>query len=223
MPRSPIRLALESAHASWLARDFSAAEELASTAITLDPRIARSWALRGRVRRDAGNPDPAWHDFTKALELDPASFTVRGSRACLESDLGLHREALDDFERALADRRGASPDYNLLRIWLCRAKLGDERAASRDLRGALRTECHVPDWTWSIADTLRREIPAGELLARASTPAEICEAGFWAGERFLLDHDRPAALRAFRQAAASPLWRFTEKRSAQAELKRLGA
>lgn len=222
MPRTA-RKNLAFALAHWHDRNLAAAETLASAALTLDPSLAAAWSLRGRIRRDAGNPDAAWNDFTRALEIDPSCWSTRMSRACLAFDAGVTGDALADFERALADRTGAPEDYNRLRIWLCRARLGDERAASRDLREWLRGNACASTWTWAIAQTLWGEKRPADLLAAATNDAERCEAGFWAGQRFLLDHNRPAATRALRQAADSPLWRFTEKRSAEAELRRLGA
>jgi lipoprotein NlpI len=223
MPRTPARKHLAHAHAHYLDREFAAADPLASAALAIDPSLVNAWALRGRIRRDAGNADAAWNDFTHALALNPACFTTRTSRACLAFDNGVTADALVDFDRALADRTASSEDYNRLRIWLCRARLGDERAASRELRLWLRASPCASTWTWAIAETLWREKRPSALLEAATNDAERCEAGFWAGERLLLNHDRPAAVRAFRLAAASPLWRFTEKRSAEAELKRLGA
>ncbi|MEK7466484.1 MAG: hypothetical protein AAB074_03630 [Planctomycetota bacterium] len=223
MPLTPAHRHLKHARAHYFDREFPDADRLASASIDLDPSLVSAWALRGRARRDAGNPDAAWNDFTRALALDPACFTTRSSRACLAFDQGVTEDALADFDRALADRTAGPDDYNRLRIWLCRARLGNEHAASRELRTWLRASPCASTWTWAIAETLWREKRPSALLEAATNDAERCEAGFWAGERLLLDHDRPAAKRAFRLAAVSPLWRFTEKRSAEAELKRLGA
>ncbi|KAF0241458.1 MAG: hypothetical protein FD180_4423 [Planctomycetota bacterium] len=228
MPLTPALKHLKYARAHYFDREFAEADRLASAALELDPALVSAWALRGRVRRDAGNPDAAWNDFTSALALDSACWTSRGSRACLAFDSGVTADALADFaralsDRALADRQAGPDDYIHLRIWLCRARLGDERAASRELRLRLRASSCASTWTRAIAETLRREKRPQALVAAATNDAERCEAGFWAGERFLLDHDRPAAKRALALAAGSPLWRFTEKRSAEAELKRLGA
>lgn len=222
MPLPPARQNARFALMRYHERDLAGAEALASASLALDPSSASTWTLRGRIRRDAGNPDAAWNDFTQALKLDPASWHARMSRACLAFDAGLPKDALADFEQALADRRDAPEDYNRFRIWLCRAKLGEERAASRELRTWLRGNACASPWTWAIAETLWGEKKPAALLAEAAHEAQRCEAGFWAGERLLLSHDRPAAVKALRQAAASPLWRFTEKRSAEAELRRLG-
>ena len=223
MPLTPARKHLKHARAHYFDREFHDADRLASAALALDPSLVSAWALRGRARRDAGNPDAAWNDFTRALALNPACFTTRSSRACLAFDQGVTTDALADFSRSLSDRTAGPEDYNHLRIWLCRARLGDERAASRELRTWLRASPCASTWTWAIAETLWREKRPKALIEAATNDAERCEAGFWAGERFLLDHDRPAAVKALRVAAESSLWRFTEKRSALAELKRLGA
>lgn len=185
------------------------------------PTTAAQFARRARTRRNSGDLDGAWHDLTRALELDPAATSIRGARACLFYDNGFLEEALADFRIACATRTRGSQDYHRFRIWLCQSRLGREAAGTRELRAYLREGRRASDWTGNLAGFLCGDLPEKNLLAAATTSGERCEAHFYAASRRLLRRDRDAALRHFRASIRTDQESYTEWRSAQSELARL--
>ena len=187
----------------------------------MNPTTAAQFARRARSRRNSGDLDGAWHDLTRALELDPAATTIRGARACLFFDNGFLEEALADFRIACATRTRGSQDYHRFRIWLCQARLGREASGTRELRGYLKEGKRANAWTGSLAGFLTGDLAEKDLLSAAETPGERCEAHFFAGSRRLLRRDRDAALRHFRASVRTAAEAYTEWRSARAELARI--
>jgi lipoprotein NlpI len=198
-------------------------------ALSQDPEFTPAWAARGRARRAAGDVDGAWSDFNQALRLDPTLYTAWGSRGYLEYDLGLFEEALADFRRACENRNRGASDYHRLRMWLCEARLGREAAASRALRGWSKGSRATTEWTAALASFLVGDLTETEVLALAeaargrSVEEQRCEALFYAGERRLIRGDVKAAVRLLRACRATGVEKFTEWRSAGAELGRVTA
>lgn len=69
------------------------------------------WAVRGMLKRDAGDLEGALEDFSRALELE-ASLWVLSQRADALNRRGFYREALDDARRA-ARLSPSSPEPRL--------------------------------------------------------------------------------------------------------------
>jgi tetratricopeptide (TPR) repeat protein len=71
------------------------ARQSAQSAIDIEPKLARAWAARGRVRRASGRPSQALSDYHRALGLAPEDPTI------LLEVAEVYRE-LNEPQRALA-------------------------------------------------------------------------------------------------------------------------
>lgn len=80
-------------------------------AIVLTPDYALSYWIRGLTRMHQDNPAAAIEDFNQVLKLEDQNQTLMaqaiGSRGMALTDLGRHREALEDLNRALEIRPAA--------------------------------------------------------------------------------------------------------------------
>ena len=110
-------------------QDYSGAIADANRAVSLDPKLARAYNLRGVARRASGDSVRAIDDFTQAIRLQPSleNFLARAGTYQL---LNRHDLAIADFTRALviAPRE---PDFYFARS-LSEAAVGDSAAAKRD-------------------------------------------------------------------------------------------
>jgi tetratricopeptide (TPR) repeat protein len=100
-PQAPV----ERAHAYIDQKDYAAAISDATSAIALDPRLARAYNLRGTALRALGQTQKAIEEFNRAVELAPNSdnFYQRGATYQI---LGDHVSAILDFTEAI----GIDPD-----------------------------------------------------------------------------------------------------------------
>lgn len=77
-------------------------------AIALTPEYALSYWVRGLIRQHQNNPAAAIDDFDQVLKREDHNQTLMtqaiGSRGMALTDLGRHREALEDLNRALEVR-----------------------------------------------------------------------------------------------------------------------
>jgi len=188
----------------------------------MPPLSAARLARRARTRRDLGDVDGAWQDFTRALEIDPACWTARAARAALAFDHALYADAAADWRLACRDRAHGSQDWHRFRIWLAESRLGHEAQAARELAGYLASAPRENDWTAATAAFLTGGQRKPAFLALADTPAKECEGRYWAGAKRLLRRDLAGGAAHLRAAAATELPRITEWRSARSDLRRLG-
>ncbi|MBC8106716.1 MAG: glycosyltransferase family protein [Anaerolineae bacterium] len=121
--------------AALRAKNFSAAIDLISQAIALDPRNARYHVNRGEAYRQANQAERALADFRRATELDPSNATAH-------YNLGLALRAANEIDESIAHYReaiGLKPDYvkahyNLANTLRAR---GDLVAAEQSYRNAM--------------------------------------------------------------------------------------
>ncbi|MGY5052378.1 tetratricopeptide repeat protein, partial [Streptomyces sp. 900105755] len=72
-----------------------------TTALTLDPHLARAHSGRGETHRLAGHYDDALTDFNHAIELDPTDAWAIGSRGQTHRAMGHYDNALTDLNHAI--------------------------------------------------------------------------------------------------------------------------
>ena len=80
-------------------------------ALNIDPKYATAYVGRGNIYRTQNDQRAAIDDFSRALEIqaEPAAYFNRGlSRQAL----GLHAEAIDDFDNAVGFRPDAPEVYH---------------------------------------------------------------------------------------------------------------
>jgi tetratricopeptide (TPR) repeat protein len=73
-----------------------------------EPRI---WCLLAYVHARRGNTEDAVADVTQAIELSPSEVGLYFERGRYLSKLGRHRQAVDDFDRALGLCEQQQNDY----------------------------------------------------------------------------------------------------------------
>lgn len=74
--------------------------ELTTKAIAADPKSAKSYALRGKARKDMGDVDNAIADVTKAIQIDPKLGEAYALRAQINEINGEMKKAAADYAEA---------------------------------------------------------------------------------------------------------------------------
>jgi tetratricopeptide (TPR) repeat protein len=77
------------------------AHEFLTDALAIDPNDAASWDGRARIWRDWGWPNLALPDATRAVHFAPSSSAARNTLGTVLQTLGRHREAREQYEKAL--------------------------------------------------------------------------------------------------------------------------
>ncbi|MBL8827183.1 MAG: protein kinase [Planctomycetaceae bacterium] len=120
--------------------DASRAEADLSEAVRRRGDDFRAYSRRAKARLNAGYPESAIDDYTKALEIQPAAADYHG-RGVARAKRDQHQQAHDDFTAALK----LAPD-NATEIYEVRAfvaeKLGRSEAFDRDLHAHQVLKAH---------------------------------------------------------------------------------
>ncbi|MGD9724073.1 MAG: tetratricopeptide repeat protein [Pirellulales bacterium] len=142
------------------------ARVMADEALTLDPKFAPAWALRGRVAGAAGQPRQALANYHRALGYDPEIPDVVILVAETYRQLNEPQRALVMLQ-ALADRSppGEQPQQVLYLEGLALSALGRYDEAARSLTQAANADRPTPEILCALAEI---ELHAGH-LARAQS------------------------------------------------------
>ena len=81
-------------------REWSAAANDATEAISFDPGYAKAYNLRGDARTELGDLAGAMEDYTQALDRDPSYAIAYNNRAALFALQGDKQGACQDLEQA---------------------------------------------------------------------------------------------------------------------------
>ena len=188
-----------------------------SAAIRLKPDFAQAFNNRGNAYDDAGKADQALLDYDEALRLDPDFSKALSNRGLLYDARGEHARAIQDYDQALrldpkyrgamknrgrarfflGDFGGAAHDfaqavtlgptdaYAVLWLDLARDRAG--RASQADLRHEAGALDHAT-WPWPVVAAFlgEQEDAAVQAAAHASVDQD-CDAGFYLGERAVLN------------------------------------
>jgi tetratricopeptide (TPR) repeat protein len=121
------------------AGELAEALEDFEASVRIEPTPLR-WFGRGTTLAELGDYEGAVESLTQALSLDPGRAEIYARRAEVLHDLGRHREALNDYARALEER----PDPNLLfRSALCWSALDAPAKAGAALTEALQLDSNA--------------------------------------------------------------------------------
>jgi tetratricopeptide (TPR) repeat protein len=71
------------------------------TSVTLSPRYAEAYRMRGRSYADAGDYERALRDYGETIRLDPANVLARSNRANIHLRLGEPAKAFADLDEAI--------------------------------------------------------------------------------------------------------------------------
>ena len=136
------------------------------------------------------------------------------------------------FTNALADFRKAceldpdNQDYSHFRIWLIRARLGEQEAATQELEAYLeRRKVQKPeDWPSKVGRYLTGQLSETDFVKAADDPnlqiskEQHCEAYFYVGSKHLIENDRMSAVDYFKKCLTTDVRNFEEYQSATVEL-----
>lgn len=220
-PRSPFGHLFRGFALIELDQEEEAIEDF-TRAVEILPDAPEAYQGRGVARRNRGDRAGAVLDFTRAIALGDADGSSTRFRGYARFDLGDWKGALEDLEKS-AELGPGFRDYSAWRSWICRASLGDREGADRLLKEYLvaRKPRLSGDWAGRIGAYLDRSIPDHELLSRAASDPERCEALFYIGWFKLLGGDRDGAADAFGACSRTRSFDSLEFAAARAALERL--
>ncbi len=191
------------------------------------PDCTEIYIFRAYVKQCQGDLDGALVDYKKARELNPSGL--------LYAMGGLLNYNLHRFTDSLVDSRKACElnvdakiqDYSRCYIWLVRARLGEQPAATKELQAYLdnRKSGTASDWAPNIARLLVGQLTepnffiAAENLDQQIKKKQYCEAYFFAGSKRLIEGDKTTATDYFKKSMATECKDIDEYNSAAAELK----
>jgi hypothetical protein len=149
-------------------------------------------------------------------------------RGCHYYNARYFAESLADFRKS-CELGSDVQDYSYYRIWLIRARSGENEAATQELVSYLknRKAQNPPDWPLQVGRFLAGQISEDDLLNAAANAnpqtdrEQHCEAYFYAGSKRLFENDKSVAADFFKKCLGTGVTTFEEYHSAEAELKAL--
>jgi len=194
-------------------------------AIEIKPGLSQAWYGCGVVKQAKGDAEGALAAYTQAIELDPKAATVYHSRGCLRYDNHQFADALADFRKAI--ELDDSLDYSHFRLWLARARVGEIKPATKELRGYLasRKTGRPNDWEATVMRFLSGQISDDTFFKatvnndKTKEAGQECEAYFYAGSKRLIEGGKTTAAIYFQKCVETGKKDFMEYKSAAAELK----
>ena len=197
--------------------DFDGAIADCTKAIELNPKYAAAWNTRGNSRSAIGDHEGAIADWTKTIEIDPRHPYAHFSIARTQFLPGLPAEPVIAALRKSIDLARES-DYQHLWMWLARARLGEEAAATQELNEyvAQRKSSGPKDWYLVLAGLLTGSVLDDQALGESMTSdpttsaQQLCEAAFYAGMVRIQRGDVAKAVELFDRAIATKIKTYIE-------------
>lgn len=193
-------------------------------AIELDSQIVEAYLGRADSKAHSSDRDGAIADYSEALKINPRSYAAYAALGYLFYDSHSWRNALTNFRASIANG-SINQDYEQLRIFLIRARLGEREAAIKELAQYLASRNgKANDWFLRIGHFLTGRMSEQELLtiaARGDKQAiqeQRCEAYFYAATVRMLKGENAKAKEYFLRSVKTNITNFTEFVSAKAEL-----
>jgi lipoprotein NlpI len=167
--------------------------------------------------------------FTKAAVIGPPFPEIYVSLGQVQALLHQDAAALQSLRQAL----GLDPrlSYARFRIWLIRARQGEQAEATQELRAQLAARPADPGQAWALCvgrfltgDSAETNflLQAVETAKRPTdTLGQLCEARYYAGMKRLIDGDKAGARELLKQCEATRADNFIEYTSALVELREL--
>jgi len=230
-----IQLPLASAYArrSYLEQhncDLDRALADCNKAIEIKPDVTEIYAFRGVLKRYNGDLDGAMADFNNVIALNPKDTLAYAGRGEVYYDLQKFTDALADFRKSCELNSDVQiQDGSHINIWLVRARLGEQDAATKELQTYLdNRKKGTPDvWPLKVGSFLAGQLTESELFKAAenadkqTSDEQHCEAYLIAGSKRLIEGDKTSASDYFEKCLATGCSNFDEYSDAKAELKYL--
>ena len=211
--------------------DLEGAENDLAMATHLNPTNLMAKMNLGFIKKKRGDLEGALAVFTNATATMsafgmPALYLTVGH---LQYDLHQDAAAMQSLHKVL--ELDPSKNYARFRIWLIRARLGEQQVASQELRVQIEASPENPghEWESCIGHFLAGDLVETNFLAQAITTArrptdkngQLCEARYYAGMKRLLAGDKTGARELLEQCVATHEENYVEYTSAVVELRGL--
>ena len=146
-------------------RDYAGAIEDDTEALALSPESVLLLARRGWLYLVEDALQLAVRDFDEAIRLDPSSSNAYLGRGTARVQMGQHRQAVADIEKALGlGKPTALMDYNAARV-LCQAAVAAGSEVRQKGQNALAQARQYQDRALALLQDALKRIPAGERAA----------------------------------------------------------
>lgn len=131
---------LELANAYFSEGRYEIALDEVELALDASPDRADAHALRALSLMKLGEPELALRSMQNALSIAPDDPALQNNMGWVLCESGKAMQGLPYFDRALANRRYASPANAAMNAGLCSLKIGDKARAEKYFRQALQSE-----------------------------------------------------------------------------------
>jgi tetratricopeptide (TPR) repeat protein len=204
---------LSRANSRNVKRDLDGAIADWSKAIEIDPKDAAAYLSRASAKLANGDLDGYIADHTSALGLDPNSLNIY-ARSYYLYDTQKFAEALGDFRYCVEFGPMNEPgfiiftEYSMFRVWLIRARQGDEKGATQELLAYLAVRRIGPDWNLSIIRYLVGQLSESDFFSAAKSnypkteSEQMCEAYFYSGSKHQIAGETQVAIDMFKKCVA---------------------
>jgi lipoprotein NlpI len=210
-------------------KDYDGALADFNMAIELNTNNPVAYEGLGATERHFKNYGKAMDNFNKAIEINPQDAWAYACRGYLQNDLLQWQQALESFRKSL--ELDSSLDYSRLYIWLIRAQLGEQEAATKELADYLNSSVGTKENDWPIhvgkflIGTLSEEdvINVANRLSKnlEEEDGQLCEAYYYIGMKHLLDGDKSGAVDFLQKCLDTGETRYLEYESAETEIQKL--
>lgn len=207
-------------------------------AIEIKPDFIEVYCVRGYVKQCKGDLDGAMADCEKVIEMNPKLALVYSIRGLINYNLHKFTDAMADFRKSCewsSDVRIQDGSYSY--IWLIRARLGEQDAATKELQIYLnnRKTGTSDDCSSKVCPFLTGQLSEPDFFKAAentdnqtnqeqvseTVPEQHCEVYFYAGSKRLIEGDKTTATDYFEKCLATGCKEVGEYNSAAVELKSL--
>jgi tetratricopeptide (TPR) repeat protein len=210
--------------AKFKKQDYGAAIIDYTKAIELDSQLTEAYLGRADSKAHSSDRAGAFADYSEALKTNPRSSAAYAALGYLFYDSHSWRESLTNFRASIANG-SSNQDYDQLRIFLIRARLGEREAAIKELEQYVgSSNGKANDWFSTIGRFLTGRISEQEFLTLAergdkrTIQEQRCEAFFYAATVRMLKGENAKAKEYFQRSVETNVTNFTEYVSAKAEL-----
>ena len=132
---------------------------------SFDSSNAKIFGIYGLVYAVLGEESRAKENFRQALSLAPGDSDIRENWGAFLCGTGHPREAIPEFERALADPLYKHPEIALINAGKCSAELGETQKADAYLRRAMSASPGNPIAAYNLANLAYNAKQYGEARA----------------------------------------------------------
>lgn len=193
-------------------------------AIELDSQLTEAYLGRADSKAHSGDRGGAIADYGEALKINPRSSAAYSALGYLFYDSHSWHDALTNFRASIANG-SRNQDYERLRIFLIRVRLGEREASIKELEQYLASRNgRANDWFSTIGHFLTGRLSEQEFLMIAergdkqAIQEQRCEAYFYAATVRMLKGENAKAKEYFQRSVETNITNFTEYVSAKAEL-----